>query len=248
MKNTIIMLLVFAISMSVTLTVNAKDVEAVFIEVEIYSIPASIELTDLNSEFKGAMLEESPNILINVGNDATMEVGNQLSETEDGGMFKIYFKLDQAGKYFDMDFQLNNKSNQGISQLKDNPLNSPLVISASINGKTKLVKIKTTKFDNKELALIFSSAKSNLITKDELAKEVAKCYLAHEGVRTDLYKNGGAEMYKELIDSLVGKNKRFQLIRRLDPHGNGANTHGMSYLQGKRYCSSIDEQLLEINK
>ena len=174
MKNTIIMLLVFAISMSVTLTVNAKDVEAVFIEVEIYSIPASIELTDLNSEFKGAMLEESPNILINVGNDATMEVGNQLSETEDGGMFKIYFKLDQAGKYFDMDFQLNNKSNQGISQLKDNPLNSPLVISASINGKTKLVKIKTTKFDNKELALIFSSAKSNLITKDELAKEVAK--------------------------------------------------------------------------
>ena len=55
-------------------------------------------------------------------------------------------------------------------------------------------------------------------------------------------------MYKELIDSLVGKNKRFQLIRRLDPHGNGANTHGMSYLQGKRYCSSIDEQLLEINK
>jgi hypothetical protein len=253
MKNTIIMLLVFAISMSVTLTVNAKDVEVVFIEVEIYSIPASKELTDLDSEFKGAILEESPNTLINVGDYTTMEVGSQFSETEDNDMFNIYFKVDQAGKYFDVDFQLNNESNQRISQLKDNPLDSQLVISASINGNTKLVKIKTTKFDNKELALIFSSDKSNLITKDELAKQVAKCYLAHKRVRTDLYKNGGAEMYQELIDSLVGKSRRFKFIRNIEVRSSGtpvpASTgRGMSSLQGKRYCSSIDEKLLKINK
>jgi hypothetical protein len=252
MKNTIMMLLVFAMSMSVTLTVNAKDVEVVFIEVEIYSIPASKELTDLDSEFKGGILEESPNTLINVGDYTTMEVGSQFSETEDNDMFNIYFKVDQAGKHFDVDFQLNNESNQRISQLKDNPLDSQLVISASINGNTKLVKIKTTKFDNKELALIFSSAESNLITKDELAKQVAKCYLAHKSVRTDLYKNGGAEMYKELIDSLVGKSRRFKLLRGLDsrpPNGISVkHGRGMSSLQGKRYCSSIDEKLLKINK
>lgn len=180
MKNKILLLLAFVLNLSATHTVRATDIETVFIEVDIYSIPASQKLEDIDAEFKGARLEESQNVFVHVGNDARLEVGSQSDKNENNEIFIIYLKLDQTGEYFDVDFKLFNKSKQSISKLEQNPLNSPLTISASINGITKLVQIKTNKFENEALALAFSREELNVITKDELAtvKETANTLIS----------------------------------------------------------------------
>ena len=246
MKNKVIMLFVFVVNICIALNVSAKDVEVVFIEVEIYSIPTSKDLTT-------ATLEDSSNLFLSVGSDAVVETGNQLTDIKESDLLKIYFKLDQAGEYFNVNLQLQNKSNesnQSISRLEGNPLNSPLAISASINGITKLVKIKTTKVDNKVQKTAVSATESIAITKDELAKEVANCYVAHLRFRTDFYKNGSAEIYKELIDSLAGKASRNKIINSASiRQSNNINIVGSARnakIEAKKYCSAIEEKLASL--
>ncbi|KGJ93498.1 hypothetical protein [Thalassotalea sp. ND16A] len=256
MKIKVIMLLVFVINISVAITVDAKDVAVVFIEVEIYSIQASKELADLETQLKGATLEESPKLIVNVGESATIKTAIQSTEIE---MIRLYLKVDQTGKYFDLDFQLNSKGNQSISRLEDNPLNSSFAVSASINDTTKIVKIKTRKFDNQALALASGSiTKGEMPTEaaESVALQVARCYEGHRRGRSDFYLSGEAEKYKWLIGELIGVDQVNRYIRigkdmgrhNLSGRGPWAGPMGKTSARMiKENCSDIDEKLAKLN-
>jgi len=237
-------LIFLAFMLSGTFTVEAKDIEVILIKTEIYSIPASKELTNLTTQLEEASLEKSPKLIVNIGEDAKIETGAKESE-----ILSLYFKFDQTGKHFDIDFQLNSKGNQSISKLEGNPLNSSLTISASINNVTKIVKIKTQKFNNRALALASES-----ITREELATEVAYCYAAHKKLQRREFRsleenrkyyrsvksgNDESQKYISLIDYLIGSANTYKYINNATLRQEGRSL----IIQAKRYCSQIDQKL-----
>ncbi len=89
------------------------------------------------------------------------------------------------------------------------------------------------------------------VDKQELAQEVAHCYVGHERAQTPLYKSGEAEQLKDIIGDLVGTgdiNKMVQIANRIQ-RNRSTGTPGV-YAPNKspekvmkKYCTSLDEKL-----
>lgn len=248
--RTVILLLV---SCAFTFTLEAKDIEVILIKSTIYTIPASKNLSSISIQSEEKQLDETANLIVSLGEDASIETGDKES-----GIINLYFKFDEAGEYFDIDYQLKSNGNQSISKLEGNPLSSSLTISASIDNITKLVKIETEKFNNKTLALA-----SQTITREELAKEVSYCYAARKYISPKRWKVSDTYEYHKfpsklrnpnkhikyritelqayigLIDYLIGSENTYKYINQANLRQEDRN----ATIQAKRYCSKIDEKL-----
>jgi len=151
-RNYIIFLTLFIVSSILNLSI-AKEAEVILIEAEIYNLKESQKLHDLNAQLEEAVLEESPRLLMEVGKDATIEIGIQDSEGKDIDMIRLYINSNDKEDSYDLDFQLISKGEKSISRIEDTSLNSTLAVSASINDSVKVAKIRTTKFKNKKLGM-----------------------------------------------------------------------------------------------
>lgn len=247
MKLLLLILSTFIFTMS--FTTEAKEGEAILIKTKIYTIPTSKNLNNLSIQLVEKQLDETANLIVKLGEDATIETGDKVS-----GIINLYFQFDETGEYFDVDYQLKSKGNQSISKLEGNTLNSSLTISASINNVTKLIKIETEKFDNKTLALT-----SQTITREELAKEVSYCYAARRLINPNLwkirnssehpklkspdkrvnYRKNELKAYIGLMDHLIGSENTYKYINQANLRQKDRNKK----IQAKRYCSQIDEKL-----
>jgi len=92
--------------------------------------------------------------------------------------------------------------------------------------------------------IISSSAQAEL-TIDDLALEVAHCYVGHERAQTTIYKSGQAEELKPVIAYLASKNdvnKTILIAKRIQT-GTGAMLFMRADKAVKKYCSQIDEKM-----
>ncbi len=62
------------------------------------------------------------------------------------------------------------------------------------------------------LSAVISSAAMAELTKEELAQEVAHCYVANQKGSTELFKSGEAEKMREIIADLVGSDNINKVI------------------------------------
>ncbi len=107
------------------------------------------------------------------------------------------------------------------------------------------------------VTLFIISSISNIayaeLTKQDLALEVAHCYVGHERAKTDIYKTGKAEELKSVITYLVGKedvNKTILIAKRIQTNSS-SNGVGMFIPADKivaKYCTSIDEKMVLVSK
>ncbi|TPH12259.1 hypothetical protein [Litorilituus lipolyticus] len=92
---------------------------------------------------------------------------------------------------------------------------------------------------------------SQEITKAELSDEVAGCYIAHKRARTDFYNKGDAEIYKEIIAQLSGKQNVNKIINIAARKQTGAPALEGSLginpkIYASKYCTEIEEKLLSL--
>ncbi len=95
-------------------------------------------------------------------------------------------------------------------------------------------------------ASAFAATQVSTITKAELAKEVAHCYVAHERFKSEMYKTGKAEVYKELVATLAGdenKNKVINNAWQWQANSSASGSILTSKKAGMKYCSAIEEKL-----
>lgn len=87
-------------------------------------------------------------------------------------------------------------------------------------------------------------------SKEELAQEVAHCYVANQRGNTALFKSGEAEKMRSVIADLVGSdniNKTIQVADRIQ-RANGQAGNGFVHKDIKKYCRPFDEMLIDKNK
>ncbi len=83
-------------------------------------------------------------------------------------------------------------------------------------------------------------------SKEELAKEVAHCYVANQRGNTALFKSGEAEKMRLVIADLVGSdniNKTIQIADRIQAQ-NGQANNGFVHKDIKKFCRPLDEALI----
>lgn len=107
------------------------------------------------------------------------------------------------------------------------------------------------------ITLFIFASHSNMahaeLTKQDLALEVAHCYVGHERAQTDIYKTGKAEELKGIIASLDGKenvNKTILIAKRIQTNSS-SNGVGLFMRADKvvaKYCSSLDERMAMVFK
>jgi len=83
-------------------------------------------------------------------------------------------------------------------------------------------------------------------SKEELAQEVAHCYVANQRGDTALFKSGEAEKMRFVIADLVGSdniNKTIQIAARIQSQ-NGQANNGFVHKDIKKFCRPLDEALM----
>jgi len=103
------------------------------------------------------------------------------------------------------------------------------------------------------LSTALSTAAMAELSKEDLAQEVAHCYVGHERAQTDIYTSGKAEELKPIISNLVGKadvNKTILIAKRIQMNStsNGVGMFTRADKVVKKYCSSLDEKMTETLK
>ena len=106
------------------------------------------------------------------------------------------------------------------------------------------------------LSAVFSMSAMAELSKEDLAQEVAHCYVGHQRAASDDYKSGKAEHLKVVIGDLVGTgdiNKMIQIADRIQRQRStgtpGAFTPTKSGKKVmKKYCTSLDEKLAKVTK
>lgn len=88
------------------------------------------------------------------------------------------------------------------------------------------------------------------LTKADLAREVAHCYVGHERAQTEIYTSGKAEQLKPIISSLIGKgdvNKTILIAKRIQmsSSSNGVGMFIRADKVVKKYCTSLDDKMME---
>jgi hypothetical protein len=86
---------------------------------------------------------------------------------------------------------------------------------------------------------------------EELAQEIAHCYVAHEREQTHVFTSGEAEKMKVLINDLVGKESGDQKILIANKARDLAQDKvGIPVVISsiKKYCKSLDKRLASYNK
>jgi len=84
-------------------------------------------------------------------------------------------------------------------------------------------------------------------TKEELAKEVAHCYVANQRGNTALFKSGEAEKMRGVIADLVGSdniNKTIQIADRTQ-RSRALNVNGFVHKDIKKFCRPLDKVLID---
>lgn len=87
-------------------------------------------------------------------------------------------------------------------------------------------------------------------SKEELAKEVAHCYVANQRGNTALFQSGEAEKMRGAIADLVGSdniNKTIQIAARIQSQ-NGQADNGFVHKDIKKFCRPLDEMLINKQK
>ena len=105
------------------------------------------------------------------------------------------------------------------------------------------------------LSTVFSTGAMAELSKEDLAQEVAHCYVGHQRAASDDYKSGKAEQLKVVIGDLVGTgdvNKVIQIADRIQRQRSigtpGMNTMGKSGKKVmKKYCPSLDAKLAKVS-
>jgi hypothetical protein len=146
-------IILFTLMLLLTSYAQAKESEVILIEAEIYQREKPEKMAEVDDILSGAILVESPTLLINVGTDATIEIGSQNKQGKDENMLRLYLKSDIQGKNYDVSFQLNSKGDERISRVESIKLGGTLILSSSLNNIFKIAKIKTRKFASFELAM-----------------------------------------------------------------------------------------------
>ncbi len=105
------------------------------------------------------------------------------------------------------------------------------------------------------LTVVISTAAMAELTKEDLAQEVAHCYVGHQRAASDDYKSGKAEHLKVVIGDLVGTgdvNKMIQIADRIQrqrstgtPGAYAPTKSGKKVM--KKYCPSIDAKLAKVS-
>jgi hypothetical protein len=81
----------------------------------------------------------------------------------------------------------------------------------------------------------------------ELAQEVAHCYVANQRGNTALFKSGEAEKMRVVIADLIGSdniNKTIQIAARVQSQ-NGQAGNGFVHKDIKKFCRPLDEMLID---
>ena len=84
-------------------------------------------------------------------------------------------------------------------------------------------------------------------SKEELAQQVAHCYVANQRGNTALFKSGDAEKMRVIISDLVGSNninKTIQIAARIQSQ-NGKAGNGFVHKDIKKFCRPLDEVLID---
>jgi len=84
-------------------------------------------------------------------------------------------------------------------------------------------------------------------SKQELAQEVAHCYVANQRGNTVLFKSGEAEKMRGVIADLVGSdniNKTIQIAARIQAQ-NGQANNGFVHKDIKKFCRPLDKVLID---
>jgi len=111
--------------------------------------------------------------------------------------------------------------------------------------KTSLITIVTLL----TVTTLSHSAQAQL-SKDELALEVAHCFVGHERAQTTIYKTGKAEELKQVIASLSSKadvNKTILIAKRIQTD-TGVGMFMRADKVVEKYCSSLDEKMAIVLK
>ncbi|MBU2894932.1 hypothetical protein KO495_16640 [Colwellia sp. D2M02] len=131
-------------------TLFAKEVPIILIEMEVYNLSNSQQKTTVEKNMpqalQAAKLESKPVLMIELGEDATIEMGTQTADGLDEDMFRVQITTDIHDNNYDIDIELTNKGAERITSLVLS-LNETFVISTSINNITKLVKITSTQYE-----------------------------------------------------------------------------------------------------
>ena len=88
-------------------------------------------------------------------------------------------------------------------------------------------------------------------SKDELAQEIADCYVAHERAQTHMYTSGRAEKMKVLINKLVGNDIAKQKIQTANDMRTQQKDRPLEYViigSIQKYCSKLDQRLAKYKK
>ncbi len=105
------------------------------------------------------------------------------------------------------------------------------------------------------LSTALSTAAMAELSKEDLAQEVAHCYVGHQRAASDDYKSGKAEQLKVVIGDLVGGgdvNKMIQIADRIQrqrstgtPGAYAPTKSGKKVM--KKYCPSLDAKLAKVS-
>lgn len=87
------------------------------------------------------------------------------------------------------------------------------------------------------------------LSQEDLALEVAHCYVGHERAQTDIYKTAKAEELKQVIADLIGKtevNKTILIAKRIQTNSssNGVSLFIRADKVVAKYCTSLDEKMV----
>jgi len=97
------------------------------------------------------------------------------------------------------------------------------------------------------LCIFNSFAEIPAPSKEELAQEVAHCYVANQRGSTELFKSGEAEKMIDVIAELIGIdniNKTIQIANRIQV-SNAIGGDGLVHMDIKKYCRPLDEILID---
>jgi len=250
-KATLIYMLLLCISNAATAVTNKN--EPIYIEAELYSVPTIKEQADINSQLKAATLEQSTKTIAYVDEEITIKLNTTSINVDKGEQVTLYLTFNETSDSFNLDVKLDEQS---ISSLKDTPLNNNMNISAPIKGTTKILKIKSQKFNNAQHALAnisLPTEKDPAIDmkekKEDLADAVALCFIAHNAGKRSLPEGDESVKYLRLLAALIGKDKVADKIRVATQNQKSSNSYhrfSRARVLGNKYCSAIDQKLLKI--
>ncbi|NMP16704.1 hypothetical protein [Thalassotalea sp. Y01] len=86
-------------------------------------------------------------------------------------------------------------------------------------------------------------------SKEDVAEQVARCYVAHQKAQSDFFKAGEAESYKPLMAELIGKDEVRVTLNRADSRfmklvfDSESSNQNVGKMEIESQCGDIDQQL-----